>query len=72
MVNCLIFQAIPEKKIQIIRPVTKVRVLSSIEQQELFQDKVEKKAEDESKKWMQERERKGAEKAKTLTEKGKP
>ena len=50
LVNCLIFQAIPEKKIQIIRPVTKVRVLSSIEQQELFQDKVEKKAEDESKK----------------------
>ena len=55
-----------QKKTQSIRPAAKAWVLTSVEQQKIFLEKVEqKRAEEErKKKWMQEREKKRNEKAK--------
>ena len=67
MVDCFIFPATPEKKGQSIRPVAKARVLTSVEQRKMFQEKVEQKGvgEECKEKRMQEREKKRNEKAKS-------
>ena len=60
-----------QKKTQSIRPAAKAWVLTSVEQQKIFLEKVEqKRAEEErKKKWMQEREKKRNEKAKSKKKK---
>ena len=50
LIDCFIFPAAPEEKAQSIRPVAEARVLTSVEQRKMFQEKVEQKRVEEERK----------------------
>ena len=70
MVDCFIFPAATEKKMQSMRLAAKTRALTSAEKWKLFREKIEQKGEEDEhkKKRIQEREKKRAEKIKSKKE----